>query len=78
VSCVHGIQKSTGLSTSNLPQNDAVRTMAKSRLEKLVKRHLLLVGVGLGFGRDHVRLGDSDLGSILNHQDALVVGNFRR
>jgi len=77
VSCVHGIQKGAGLGPSNLPQNDAVRAMAKRRLEKLVKRHFLLVGVGLAFGRDYVRFGDPDFGSILNHQDAFVVGNLR-
>lgn len=73
VSGVHRVQKRPRLGSTNLPKDDAVRTVAERGLEQVIEGDGMPVGIGLGLLLDHMRFADVQLGGVFDNQDALVL-----
>ena len=72
---VEGVEQSPRLFTAHFPEDDSVRSPTESRLQKIVERDVGLEGICLTFSGQHIRLPNSKLSRILNHHDALMLGD---
>ena len=75
VAGVEGIEQRARLDSAHLAQDDPVGTPAQRGLQQIVESDAGLEGIGLALDGQHVRLLQMQLRSILDDDDALVVGN---
>ncbi len=72
---VERVEQCPRLFTAHFAEDDPVRSPTESRLQKIIERDVGLEGIGLTFGGQHIRLPDAKLSRILNHDDALMLGD---
>ena len=72
---VEGIEQGSRLDSADFPKNDAVRSPAKSGLQKVVKSYLSLERIGLAFRWQNVWLLDLKFGGVLDDNEAILFGN---
>ena len=72
---VEGIEQRSCFDSAHFAEDDPVRSPAESGLQKVVERDVGLECIGLAFGGNNVRLLDVKFRSVLDDDDALMIGN---